>query len=377
MAALSTQTFTDLVRSQVAAIQGAAAGIVDFTVGSILRAVVEANAQVVLWLQGIALSILAATRASTSTGSDLDSWMADYGLTREAAAAASGQVTFSRFTPTLSAFLPLGATVESQDGSQQYAVTADPTNAAYSASLSGYTLASGVASLTVPVQASVAGAAGNAAAGAIDTITQALPGIDTVANALAFVNGEDAESDAAFRARFVAYIASLSKATAGAVAFALQSLGLNVSFTLVENFSYAGAAEPGYFYVVVDDGTGAPSSAFLAAAYAAIDAVRPLTVSFGVFPPTLITAAVSLTVKVAAGYAATTVASAVRAAISTYVDALPLGAGLNYSRIAQLAYDASPGVQNVSAVLVNGATADLTATSQQEIKAGAITVATA
>ena len=40
--AINTQDFTTLVRNQVTAIQGAASGLVDLTVGSILRAVVEA-----------------------------------------------------------------------------------------------------------------------------------------------------------------------------------------------------------------------------------------------------------------------------------------------------------------------------------------------
>ena len=66
MPAVPTRTFLDLVRGQVAAIQGAAAGLVDFTTGSILRAVVEANAAVILWLQGLALTILNTTRASSS-----------------------------------------------------------------------------------------------------------------------------------------------------------------------------------------------------------------------------------------------------------------------------------------------------------------------
>jgi hypothetical protein len=95
-----------------------------------------------------------------------------------------------------------------------------------------------------------------------------------------------------------------------------------------------------------------------------------------VFPPTLITATIAMTIKVAAGYVATVVSAEVQAAISTYVDALPLGTPLPFTRLAQLAYDASPGVQNVSAVTLNSGTSDLAATSQQEIKAGTITVTT-
>jgi lysozyme len=56
-------------------------------------------------------------------------------------------------------------------------------------------------------------------AGQINTITQALTGIDTVTNVTGFLNGSDAESDAALRTRFIAYVASLSKATKNAIGY--------------------------------------------------------------------------------------------------------------------------------------------------------------
>ncbi|HHW4679686.1 MAG TPA: baseplate J/gp47 family protein [Xylella sp.] len=57
--------------------------------------------------------------------------MADYGLTRLPASAASGVVTFSHFTPTHQAVLPVGALVQTADGTQQYAVTVDATSPAW------------------------------------------------------------------------------------------------------------------------------------------------------------------------------------------------------------------------------------------------------
>ena len=60
--------------------------------------------------------------------------------------------------------------------------------------------------------------------------------------------------------------------------------------------------------------------------------------------------------------------------LEPFVDALPIGAPLPWSRIAQLAYDASPQVANVTAVLLNGATADLTPPPSGVIKAAPVTV---
>jgi len=52
-----------------------------------------------------------------------------------------------------------------------------------------------------------------------------------------------------------------------------------------------------------------------------------------------------------------------------------IGQALSYSRLAQVAYDASPGITNVTGVTLNSATADLAATSQQVVKSGTVSVA--
>jgi uncharacterized phage protein gp47/JayE len=375
MTDLQTKNFNTLVSEQVATIQGGASALVDFTIGSILRAIVEAYAAVALWLQGLILQVLALTRAATSSGSDLDSWVADFGLTRLPAAFASGQVTFSRFTSTLQAVVPIGAIVQTADGSQQYAVTVDTTNAAYSASQGGYVIPAGTPSVIVPVQALTAGTGANAAAGGINTLGQAIAGVDTVSNASPFENGQNAESDAALRTRFINYLASLSKATKAAVGYAISSVQTGLTYQLVENENFDGTAHIGFFYVVIDDGSGDPSDALVAAVYAAIDAVRPVSVNFAVFKPTVETANVVMTVKLAAGYDIYTTPALVQAAITNFIDSQPLGTTLAWSRLIQIAYDASPGVIGVSNYTLNGGTSDLTASANQVIKSGTITVA--
>lgn len=372
--ALSTQDFTTLVRNQVAAIQGAARVLVDLTLGSILRACVEANAAIALWLQGLILQLLATTRAATASGADLDSWVADYGVTRLAAVAATGQVTFARFTPTLQAVVPVGATVQTADGTQQFTVTTDTTNPAYSASLGGYVLAANVTSVNVPVTALTAGAGANVSAGQINTITQPIPGVDTVSNAAVFTNGANAETDAALRTRFVAYVQSLSKATKNAVGYAITSIQTGLTYTLVENQQYNGTTDNGYFYVVVDDGTGSPSSILLSTVSNAIDAVRGAGIRFGVFGPVVVNASVAMTCTIAAGYDPVATKALVAAALKAYINSLTLGQALAFTRLSQVAYDASPGVTNVTAVTLNGGSADLAATSQQVIKYSTVTV---
>lgn len=354
--------------------QGRAAGLVDLAIGSILRALAESNAGVATWLQQLIVNLLVTTRAATCSGEDLDSWMADFSFTRLSAVQATGLVTFSRFTATNQALIPVGSGVTTTDGTQAYAVVADTTNAAYDATQLGYVIAAGVSSLTVPVQANIAGAAGNAQAGAITVIAGSLQYVDTVTNTTTFTNGEDAETDDAFRARFVLWIASLSKATKAAVGYALSSMQNGVTYTLTENFAYNGAAQPGYFYAVVDDGSGTPSSTFIEQAYVAVDAVRGFTITFGVFPPTVVTANVVMVITTDSSGDHVTIVGIVQSAIQQYIAGLSLGQLLPYSKLSNIAYGASSLVTNVSSVTLNGGTSDLAASGKQVIRAGTISV---
>ena len=113
---LSLKSFSQLVEDMGAALQSSATALIDLSAGSVIRAIFEANASVVLWLQWLILLLLQTTRAATSTGSDLDSWMADFGLTRLPASPSSGIVTFSRYADNLAALIPVGAVVKTADG---------------------------------------------------------------------------------------------------------------------------------------------------------------------------------------------------------------------------------------------------------------------
>ncbi|MHA3117241.1 baseplate protein [Acinetobacter sp. ANC 4635] len=372
--ALNILDFATIVRNQVTAMQGRATGLVDLAIGSLLRSVFEANAGVVQWIQQLIVNLLVTTRAATCSGSDLDTWMADYSFYRLSASQAVGIATFSRFTATNQAFIPVGTVITTTDGTQQYTVVADTTNPAYSAPLGGYTVAANIVSINVSVLASTAGSAGNALAGTVTVITGGIQYIDTVSNGANFTGGADAETDDAFRARFVLWVSSLSKATKAAIGYALTSMQKGVSYTLTENQDYSGNVKNGYFYAVVDDGTGSPTSTFLSSAYNAIDAVRPFTVTFGVFAPIVVTANAVMTLTVDPSAVRSSVVNLVQTAVQSYINSLSLGQLLPYTQLAAIAYAASPYVLNVSAVTLNGATTDLSATNKQVIKSGTITV---
>lgn len=371
---LQLRTFDTIVSSAAAAVQAAATTVLDLTVGSVLRSLLEANAGLGLWLQWLILQVLQTTRAATSAGPDLDTWMADYSLTRLPAVAASGTVTFARFSPTTTALIPTGTLVRTSDGSQSFAVVADATNPAWTAAQNGFSLPAATASINVPISAAIAGNAGNVQAGAITLIAAALPGVDTVINAAPTTGGLDAETDAALRARFAAYLVGLFKATTLAIGYAISTVQQGLQYTIQENATQTGMYQPGCFVVTIDDGTGNPPASLLTAVANAIESVRPVGSTWTVIGPAVTTANVSMAIATLPTAMHATIAGQVSTALTDYIDTLAVGAPLPWSRLAQVAYDTSPAVTNVFAVLLNGAASDIVPAQNGVVKAGTVTV---
>lgn len=389
MASLPTQSFTTIVANAVAGIQGRASALINFAIGSTLRAIAEGFAGVFLWFQGMALLVLQASRLSTSSGPDVDTFTADYMPTigisngvaspRLGAQFASGQVTYSRFTaapstcfipaatavdPTTAAITNAGAnaaaTVRTTDGSQSFVVTADTTNASYSSTLGGYTLAADVASIIVPVQAIVPGAAGNVQANTVAVMTSNITGLDTVTNVAAFTNGADQESDNALKARFSDYILGLSRGDYYGLQSSIKGTGVTVQWTLTEGYNYDGSYHPAFFFVVADDGSGSPSPAFMQTINAAVQAVRPLGIQAAVFNPVILIANLGMQITTLPGYVHETVVAQVAALLATNVNSLGLGNPLSPNQLAAWAYTV-PGVApyvGVSNVTINGSGGD-------------------
>src|ERR1700733_6185411 len=158
---LNLKPFSQLIEDMGAALQSSASSLIDVSVGSVVRAIFEANASVVLWLQWLVVQVLQATRASTSNGPDLDSWMLDFSLTRLPAVPSTGIVTFSRFGATLPAAVPVGTIVKTADGSLGFSVAEDPNISIWQGNAAAYLLPTGVASADLPVVCSPRGLGGN------------------------------------------------------------------------------------------------------------------------------------------------------------------------------------------------------------------------
>jgi phage-related baseplate assembly protein len=197
-----------------------------------------------------------------------------------------------------------------------------------------------------------------------------VPGIDQVTNGSPFVNGVDAETDPALKSRFQNFINTRSEATLAAVEYAIQSTQQGLTFSVAQNTDSSGDYVPGTFIVYVDNGTGDPPTTLLSAVQGAVDAVRPITSTFSVFGPTVVTANVSMTITVGPNGNKPTIQGEVQTAIEAYIDGLGMNAGLPWSRLAQVAYDTDPNITNISSLLLNGGTADIAAATGTVIRAG-------
>ena len=361
-----------------AKVQGACNTLLDFTAGSVVRSIQEASASQGLWLQYLVIQVLMMCRLSTSSGRQVDSWFADYGLTREPAVAATVRITVIRYVASTSAVLLVGSTCLTSDGLTAFVIGVDPTVLGYDPTqgggVGGYVIPVGTASLAnIPATAAVAGSAGNVSANTI-TLLGGIPGIDYCNNPAAAADGQPAETDAAMKARFPLFIASLDRATLTAVESAIGSVQSGLTYFVAENQNEGGGPQPGHFVITIDDGSGSPSPTLKTAVYVAVDPVRPICSTFSVQSPQIIYVTIALTVTVGTGSSVSALNSSLQTAIAAYVNGLGVGQTLALSRITVIAYGISPFVTNVTLLTANGGTADIVPTATQVIKLTSATV---
>lgn len=366
MASPSLQNFTTLVQSMGVVVQASYKGFTSWASGSPLRAIIEGCASCALWLQYLVLTALTATRLTTSSGSDVDSFLAQFNQARIGGTAAAVSLTFTSLNPTAtSGVIPVGALATSSDGTIQFAVIADTTNGAWDAAQSAYVRPVGTASVTVPAECTEVGTVGNVAAGIMNLLGSQLVGIDTVTNSVAAGGGTDGETDPEAKARFALWVKGLARATRASIESAIGNTGLNVSYSITEGVDASGAARDGYFLIRVNAGSTVVPPATIAAIYAAVDAVRAFGISFAVIAASVTVANVVMEVTFAAATtsaAKASIISAIEAAVVADIDATAVDAGYAVSRLFYLAIaNGDAQVVAVPLATINGAAVDIPA----------------
>ena len=351
-----------------------------FQSGDVLLAIFQTVAVQLDFLQALVEQVVLLTRAQTSTGSDLDAWMAQFGLTRLPATYAEGLETFSASAPVpgnvnipaavlTSGVYTGGALVQSSNSGVVYQVIPNTANAAYDTPSNSYILQAGQTSVSVNIQAVNAGSASNVAAGALVVLASAVPGISFVNNSAPISSGVDAEIDAAFRTRFVAYLNTLAKATEAAVVEAALTVQQGLQITPVEYQDTSGNPLVGAFSLFVDDGSGSPPSGLITNVAAAVNATRAFGIRAFIAGPNVTAVSIAITIRIAAGYTLGTVEAAVQNAIVALVSSLLVNQTLYVSSVEAAALSIAGVVSVKPGTTLNGVNADLTPAYDYELRA--------
>lgn len=320
-------TFTDLYDAGLVEMQSRAPQLTDTTEGSALDGLLGGQAAIADEAIAYALASFAEQFVDTATGSALDALASDrFGLARKAAVAAVGVVRFTRSatTPTGGINIPLGTTVSA---------TVDGETVSFETTAAG-TIPDGETTVDVAAECTETGAAGNVAAGVIDSVDSAIPDDPdiTVNNPARFTGGDAQETDSAFRARIRRYYSTVRRGTVEALKEGALGVA-GVSFATVDESSMA-PADGAVVYIYVGD-PDARSNATLAALVAAeIESWRAAGVNVQVVGCTRAEMELELTVTHVQGADTATLDTLIRAAvIEGYTDLLDPGERLRFTRV--------------------------------------------
>lgn len=264
----------------------------------------------------------------TAQGEYLDLHAQMRGLTRKAAACAQGTVRFTAEVSDQDRTIPEGTVCMTAAG-VRFITTQEGT------------IAAGETHGDVPVQASQAGAGGNAAAGTITVMAAAPVGVAACSNPAACTGGREEETDEELRARVLDTYARLPNG-ANAAYYQQQAM----SFQEVAACCVLPRARGvGTVDVVVTTPSGVPGQALLEELTDHFSTRREIAVDVQVLAPETVTVDLSVKLKVKEGCSFQTVKETVSAALTGWFTGQRLGQSVLLARLTALIF-ACDGVEN-------------------------------
>jgi len=168
----------------------------DTTVGSATYKIMESVASEIANASNNSTLLTYGLDVTTYFGSELDSFVNIFGITRQLGTRSIGTATFSTTSPALQNYdIPLGTQVSAS-------VTQYFNNIAFNTT-SPATIAVGQTSVTVPVISTLPGSFNNVPPGFIAQITSPLVGVTSVTNTYPITGGTDTETDSQLQQRFL------------------------------------------------------------------------------------------------------------------------------------------------------------------------------
>lgn len=251
--AFQIKNFTSITAGMINLMRGFNSQLTDFNVGSVTRTLIEAPAAEIeeLYLQYLN-GLLEAIPTAVYQAFDFD---------RLPATAARGVLRLTLDSPAVEDTLTTAGTVFETAAGLRYVLIADVLIE------TGETTADGTAVAETP------GSAGNTLAHTIAAWPTAPVGA-TVTNPQAFTGGRDEESDSERKARFQAYIASLSRGTTTALEYAARLAEVtDAGGRVIERVTHVGLVEeiPGQVRLYIHNGAGDTTQALIDRAQQIID----------------------------------------------------------------------------------------------------------
>jgi uncharacterized phage protein gp47/JayE len=342
---------------------GRTASLTDRFVGSVTRTLAEAFALEVALLQQAIQAAYDTGFVDTATGSALDQVVAILGLTRRSAQYAVGEVVFTRAAGVV-------GDIAIEAGVRLRTATDPPR--LFETTLSR-TLRDGQLSVTVPIQAVVAGQNGIAQPGEITVMVRPIAGIASVTNPEGTAQGQAGETDEELRARAKQTMKQGGRATPAAIRSALLGVPGVRSVDLREDLQH----EPGQVQLTVDCVETAVGEAL-----ATLEAYRAAGVRFVhnliqsekadgkatvtlTMIPTEVRVWVRLSDPETSQEMTVRILTTVREAIRAYLDGLKVAESLAYSKLVSLAMSGE-GVADIAELRIRR----LDMTPPQELGAG-------
>jgi uncharacterized phage protein gp47/JayE len=214
--AYGIKDFDTIVSDMIAHILTQSSSISDFSPGSVMRSFTEGAA---IALEDFYVSVYTGFKDYLQ---NIQKYVFDF--PQKTGSKATASVVFSRSDTTEEATIPEGTAVETATGLKFFTQAEVVISAAVADSD------------PVTVEAEDVGLSYNVGSASINIISDAVPNVDTVVNALPAQGGISAESDIAYKTRFQEYVEGLAGSNkAGLIAAALGVEGI-VSASLIEHF---------------------------------------------------------------------------------------------------------------------------------------------
>ena len=256
----------------------------------------------------------------TADADYLEIHASERGLTRKAATAAAGTITFSGIVGSA---VPIGTEAKTSGGISYLTTAADVIGPG--------------GSVTIGAQASSVGITGNQAAATALTLTAAPAGVLSAAVIASMAGGSDVETDTALLARllFILRNPPCGGAAHDYYSWAMAADGVAAAYV------YPLRRGPGTVDVIIMTTGGIPSAPLVASVQAYIDVQRPVTADFMALAPNAVPVNIAAVLTLAAGAVRATVEATLNTTLATYFSALKPGGTAYLNRLRAIISDTS------------------------------------